>query len=651
MKVPVPESSPANESDPPPRARSFRWVSIIVTLVLAVALFWLGRRVVAEQCWRRAAVAIDRGTLADALPWLDRGQRLAPASPQGPLLRARLHRQRGDQEGWESAIASLGDLEMTRSDGQTLRLERRLGKIRWDEEPAVTEEELDRLVRDGADVDDTAMTLLARLVEAEEFEHAEALLGQWEVSTPPPAQLAWGRGLYRDHAGDHESSRGHFEDALAIAPRHDNARLGLAEATKELREYASAAKRFAEHLRLWPQSEAALLGWSHCARQLGQIELADELIQHAIEHQPSFGVWMEAAEVAFLLGDYEEAYRRFEQTDLEGAQRAITIRTAATAGGLAGRPDVARSLFDRYLMGHHQTFRREALESRVREDPSDQQAMEELRRIMAGQYEPVGFPDDSGPAISPLFSQHCAACHGESGRGNGRANRHLWPPSRDLRGDTYRLVTTTNGFPSRDDIRAVIRNGIPGTAMPAFAELSEEQIEQLVEVTYSLRQEGFREGLVASFEAFDEPLEDDVIAEIMERRGSAGPAVAVPDWPSDTDEQRVAGRELYERATCNRCHGEDGRGARGLMLLDDRGQRTAPRDLVADPMKGGSDRSALFARLRLGMPGTPHPANPTLSDQELISLVEYSLSLGQEPKRQLTNHERAVRANLQDFAR
>jgi hypothetical protein len=44
------------------------------------------------------------------------------------------------------------------------------------------------------------------------------------------------------------------------------------------------------------------------------------------------------------------------------------------------------------------------------------------------------------------------------------------------------------------------------------------------------------------------------------------------------------------------------------------------------------------------MPGSPHPANVGLSDEELISLVHYTISLGEVPKKDLTNHQRAIRA-------
>jgi hypothetical protein len=61
-------------------------------------------------------------------------------------------------------------------------------------------------------------------------------------------------------------------------------------------------------------------------------------------------------------------------------------------------------------------------------------------------------------------------------------------------------------------------------------------------------------------------------------------------------------------------------------------------------MKGGSQGESLYRRIRLGMPGTPHPASPSLEEAELMALVHYCQSLAREPKQQLTNYERAMRA-------
>ena len=72
------------------------------------------------------------------------------------------------------------------------------------------------------------------------------------------------------------------------------------------------------------------------------------------------------------------------------------------------------------------------------------------------------------------YGRYCAACHGENGRGNGEGLRPLTLRPRDFRSAHWR-------FPkSLASIRRVIREGIPGTPMPASANaLSEEDISNL----------------------------------------------------------------------------------------------------------------------------------------------------------------------------
>ncbi len=73
------------------------------------------------------------------------------------------------------------------------------------------------------------------------------------------------------------------------------------------------------------------------------------------------------------------------------------------------------------------------------------------------------------------------------------------------------------------------------------------------------------------------------------------------------------------------------------------------RDLAQEPLKGSQDATAVYLRIAAGMPGTPHPANTTLSEQELTDVVHYCLSLSREPKRQLTDFQRAALATGRDY--
>lgn len=87
-------------------------------------------------------------------------------------------------------------------------------------------------------------------------------------------------------------------------------------------------------------------------------------------------------------------------------------------------------------------------------------------------------PAAKNAACPPVYESRCAACHGQSGRGDGPTAIALNPPPRDLSSPTFQR------YASDDALREVIVGG--GTAvglapvMPASPDLSEEEVDALV---------------------------------------------------------------------------------------------------------------------------------------------------------------------------
>jgi mono/diheme cytochrome c family protein len=94
--------------------------------------------------------------------------------------------------------------------------------------------------------------------------------------------------------------------------------------------------------------------------------------------------------------------------------------------------------------------------------------------------EPMDRPSHTPRAVpraeaAALFARHCSICHGEHGDGQGprRGSLHDKPPNFRLSG--WQVGTTLS------DIRQSIRHGRPGTDMPAWKTLSDEEIAGLAE--------------------------------------------------------------------------------------------------------------------------------------------------------------------------
>jgi mono/diheme cytochrome c family protein len=268
---------------------------------------------------------------------------------------------------------------------------------------------------------------------------------------------------------------------------------------------------------------------------------------------------------------------------------------------------------------------------------------------------PAPVPDGSRVDVSrlktgpELYQALCSACHGTSGAADGPGAQSLYPPARNLRTHRFRLVSTENHVPTREDIDRVIALGMPGTSMRAFTELSAAQRRLLVDEVLRYRREGEAEMVRKMLRSFGESENDGELQERVRERMTPGRVVVAPAKTGGGREATERGRTLYFRQGCQACHGSDGVGAADLRLLTDEGIPTRGRDLVHEPFKGGHTRESIYLRIALGMPGTPMPASRTLSPQELSDLGEFCLSLSREPKRMLTNHLRAQQATARAY--
>ncbi len=109
-----------------------------------------------------------------------------------------------------------------------------------------------------------------------------------------------------------------------------------------------------------------------------------------------------------------------------------------------------------------------------------------------------------------LYRRHCVHCHGVTGDGAGPTAAFLNPYPRDFRPGIFKFKSTPLGEkPTDEDLHKTLRDGVPGTAMPSFRLLAEDEREALVNyVKYlSLRGETERaliDELVLTYAAADE---------------------------------------------------------------------------------------------------------------------------------------------------
>lgn len=322
---------------------------------------------------------------------------------------------------------------------------------------------------------------------------------------------------------------------------------------------------------------------------------------------------------------------------------------------------------------------------------------------------PVGSDEQGNPR--GLYREHCAHCHGISGDGVGPTASFLNPYPRDYRKGQFKFKSTPVGQkPTHADLKKIVVDGIPGTAMPSFKLLPDLEVESLVEYVKYLAIRGEAErGLLTATTNLDENVRlvgakeqpaqqeqvaavKEVVKSVLERwDGAAAMVTPIPARPSMSKDELAAsikhGRELFYGtiANCVKCHGDsalgdgqttdydewakefinDGKDRKvvstyvSLGLLPPRTIR--PRNLRQGVFRGGLRPIDIYWRLMNGIEGTPMPALATnirkesdppeakkLNPEEVWDIVNYVQSLAYESINNPLDASREAAENMRE---
>ena len=227
----------------------------------------------------------------------------------------------------------------------------------------------------------------------------------------------------------------------------------------------------------------------------------------------------------------------------------------------------------------------------------------------------------SSPSLLALgeetFRQQCAACHGASGNGEGDAAYLLYPRPRDFTTGRFRIVSTWDNVPTDEDLFRTISRGMPGSAMPSWAHLSEETRWGLVHYVKSLSKTPLE------IKASHEP----------DNFGNGGAGlISIPPEPRFDEAAQARARELFARG-CAPCHGPSARGDGAQKQVDSKGFPTRPRDLTVGVFKADPRPAEVYRRIVAGMPGSPMPQSGYLHGNDGWHLVHFVRSLSSEAQR------------------
>jgi DMSO reductase family type II enzyme heme b subunit len=207
-----------------------------------------------------------------------------------------------------------------------------------------------------------------------------------------------------------------------------------------------------------------------------------------------------------------------------------------------------------------------------------------------------------------------------NGDGAGPAAVWLFPRPRNFSAGLFKIKSTLGtALPTDEDLFRTVTRGMPGSSMPSFTYLTDQERRDAVQyvkyLTATIDASGKR---VNRFDKADQ-------------NNSAAEVIQIPPEPPVTVQSLAQGARLFSKLNCVLCHGETGAGdgPNAPSLKDTQGLYLPPRDFNTGAFRGGHSGRDLFTRIAIGLAGTPMVAfdNKVMTDQERWSLVHFIQSL------------------------
>jgi DMSO reductase family type II enzyme heme b subunit len=205
----------------------------------------------------------------------------------------------------------------------------------------------------------------------------------------------------------------------------------------------------------------------------------------------------------------------------------------------------------------------------------------------------------NGEKGEAIYQKRCLQCHGEEGDGLGPAAERLNPPPRDFTLGLYKIRSSAYDaeLPNDADLFRMIRDGMPGTAMPGWFDLLSDQ--------------DIRDAIA-------------YIKTFAELEGAPEEQVDYGTQVQSSPESIAAGDKLFHaEERCSECHGEAGKGDAVKKLKNDNGERTWPRNLTKPwTFRASNDPKDIFTRISVGIPTTQMPSFADPKSKKKLSIEE-----------------------------
>ncbi len=294
---------------------------------------------------QRAAIkALSAQQPDEATEHLQAALRVRAADGRTHFLLARAARLAGRLDDMKRRLAAAADAgypvaELEREQilaraqiGEVHRLEGDLGRMLMD--PEVDQ----RLV---------SHAIVAGLMRINEASRALQILTAWEQDYPDDPIPHYLRAKYLVHENFFAEAADSYREAIARDSKHFDARLGLADALREVSENEAAIAEYEVCLEDRPGHVEAMVGLAASLIDSGRTDEARELLRAALKRNPEHvNAQLDLAELLLTDGDTDSAIQLLESVLQAQPFNPAARYNYATALSLAGRPEDAREQFD-----------------------------------------------------------------------------------------------------------------------------------------------------------------------------------------------------------------------------------------------------------------------------------------------------------------
>jgi mono/diheme cytochrome c family protein len=211
------------------------------------------------------------------------------------------------------------------------------------------------------------------------------------------------------------------------------------------------------------------------------------------------------------------------------------------------------------------------------------------------------------------YRRYCVGCHGDRGDGMGENFPWIDPKPRDFQLGIFKCRSTPTGtLPTDQDLSDTIGRGLDRSNMPPWNVFTDQQ----------------KADLVAWVKHFSPRFASE----------KPGTPIQIPSEPEVTADRIKAGRDVFARVQCWKCHGVTGEanGPSASTLQDDLGRPIAAYNFTegSRPKCGSSDQD-LYRIFMTGLDGTPMPSfADNIKPDEAWDLVFYLRALMSEPSKE-----------------